>query len=60
MTLVGIAIGCVGMDIYTGERRFTFALLELDDGLSLVSVAMGFFGVTEVMTSVTRKYGGAI
>lgn len=52
MTVVGIVFGTVGMDIYTGAERFTFGLLELDEGISLVAVALGLFGMAEVISSV--------
>lgn len=63
-TVLGILFGTVGMDIYTGAGRFTFGLLELDDGISLVAFAMGLFGVTEVIynlrTSATRPRLGKV
>ncbi|WP_238123043.1 MULTISPECIES: tripartite tricarboxylate transporter permease [unclassified Xanthobacter] len=52
MTLAGIIFGTVGMDIYTGSERFTFGMLELDEGIGLIPVAMGLFGVAEVISSV--------
>lgn len=55
MVLVGILFGTVGMDIYTGIARFNFGTLDLMDGLSLVAVAMGLFGLTEVIESVGNK-----
>ncbi len=52
MVVVGVALGIVGTDINTGTARFTFGILELSDGLSLVAVAMGLFGVAEILASV--------
>lgn len=52
MVVVGILIGLVGMDMYTGSQRYTFGRLELMDGVSLVAVAMGLFGVSEVIASI--------
>lgn len=52
MTIVGIIFGTVGMDIYTGAERFTFGIIELDEGIGLVPLAMGLFGVTEVMCNL--------
>src|SRR5690606_10596219 len=52
LVVVGILIGLVGMDMYTGSQRYTFGRLELMDGVSLVAVAMGLFGVSEVIASI--------
>ncbi|MDF2370925.1 MAG: tripartite tricarboxylate transporter permease [Rhizobiaceae bacterium] len=58
MVFVGIAIGLVGTDLNSGVHRYTFGLLELRDGISLLAVAMGLFGVTEVIASIrTVKQG---
>lgn len=59
MVCLGILIGTVGIDVNSGETRYTGGIPELRDGLSLVVVAMGLFGVAEVMTSArgaTRSY----
>jgi TctA family transporter len=52
MVIIGIMIGTVGTDIYTDEFRFTFGFLELVDGIGLVAVAMGVFGISEVVSSL--------
>lgn len=52
MVVVGMLLGVVGMDVYTGSLRFTFGKLELMDGLSLVALAMGLFGIPEVVASI--------
>ncbi|WP_062228564.1 tripartite tricarboxylate transporter permease [Aureimonas frigidaquae] len=54
MVAVGILAGTVGADIYTGTPRFTFGYLELMDGISLVALAMGIFGVAEVISSIGK------
>lgn len=54
MMILGILIGLVGMDMYTGAQRYTFGRLELMDGISLVAVAMGLFGVSEVIASISK------
>jgi TctA family transporter len=54
MVLVGIALGLVGTDVQTGQQRFTFGIPELSDGLGLVALAMGLFGVAEVIASINR------
>ena len=52
MVVLGIAFGTVGTDLYTGTARFTFGTLELLDGISLVALAMGLFGVSELISSI--------
>src|SRR3546814_8640625 len=52
MVTVGILIGTVGTDINTGVWRFTFNSPYLIDGVSLVALAMGLFGITEVIASI--------
>jgi TctA family transporter len=52
MVLVGLLMGTVGTDIYTGVTRFAFGRVELFDSLSLTALAMGMFGVSEIILSV--------
>lgn len=52
MVVLGIAFGTVGMDLYTGAERFTFGMLELSDGISLIALAMGLFGLAEIITAI--------
>lgn len=52
MVVVGIGLGTVGVDMYTGVPRFTLGMMELWEGLSIVAVAMGLFGIAEIITSV--------
>lgn len=60
MVLLGIALGSIGTDVYTGAYRFTFNMIELSDGISLVALAMGVFGIAEVISSVGRVDGGSV
>ena len=52
MIVAGLALGLVGADIETGVPRFTFGQLELYDGINFVPVAMGLFGVAEVLRNL--------
>lgn len=52
MTVVGLVLGTVGTDVDTGTARFTFGVLSLYNGVDLVAVALGFFGVAEFLKSV--------
>lgn len=45
----GLLLGCIGSDLISGGIRFTFGIPDLADGVGMVSVCMGMFGVTEVM-----------
>ena len=60
MVVLGIMFGCVGADIYTGTPRFNFGTLELTDQISLIALAMGIFGVSEVIASVRNVHIGDI
>jgi TctA family transporter len=60
MVVFGILLGLVGTDIYVGTYRYTFGVIELTDGISLVALAMGLFGVAEVIWSVRRIKVGDI
>src|SRR6185312_8605678 len=55
MTVLGLMIGIIGSDIETGAERFTFGLTELDDGVELVALALGLFGIAEFMNSVNQQ-----
>ena len=52
MTLLGILLSLIGTDVNTGNERFTFGQLELSDGLELVAVSLGLFGIAEFLKSV--------
>lgn len=55
MVSLGLALGLAGTDVTTGTYRYTFGFLELSDGFSLVALAMGLFGIAEVINGMTRK-----
>lgn len=59
MILIGIFVGIIGLDIYTAEPRFGFGILELDEGVSMVALVMGLFGLTEIIASVGRSLSDA-
>jgi len=52
MAALGLVIGTVGMDAVTGEYRFSYGVIALEDGFGLVPVAMGYFGLGEVFWNV--------
>jgi TctA family transporter len=52
MVVLGLALGLVGTDINSGQFRFTFGVPALADGINLVALAMGLFGVAEILNTV--------
>ena len=52
MVVLGLLLGCIGTDINSGAFRFTFGIIELYDGLSVVVLAMGLFGLSELIGSI--------
>ena len=54
VVVIGLLFGLVGTDVNTGMQRFTFGIPDLFDGLNLVAVAMGLFGVAEVIANVGK------
>jgi putative tricarboxylic transport membrane protein len=54
MTLLGLLLGSIGSDIETGAPRFTFGLTELADGVELIALALGLFGIAEFMNSINQ------
>jgi putative tricarboxylic transport membrane protein len=52
MVVLGLILGLVGTDIYTGTPRFTFGLPEYADGLSFVALAVGVFGIAEILRNL--------
>jgi putative tricarboxylic transport membrane protein len=55
MAAFGVFLGCIGMDNMTGATRFTFDIVELSDGVGLVPVVMGLFGISEVLLNVEQS-----
>lgn len=56
MACLGIIISTVGMDPITSRTRFTFGLLALMDGFEIVFVAMGLFGMSEVLINLDQSF----
>jgi len=57
MAVLGLLAGSVGMDPVSGAERFTYGSLTLGDGLGLVPVAMGMFGIAEVFDNLGLTVG---
>jgi putative tricarboxylic transport membrane protein len=54
MVVLGVALGLVGTDVQTGQQRFTFGIPELSDGIGFVAVAMGMFGIAEIILNLEK------
>ncbi len=55
MILLGLLLGMIGTDVTSGAHRFTFGVPELADGLGFVSLAMGLFGICDIISSLERR-----
>ncbi|RUW59795.1 tripartite tricarboxylate transporter permease [Mesorhizobium sp. M7A.F.Ca.US.008.03.1.1] len=55
MVVLGLLLGIVGTDIYTGTPRFTLGIREYADGLNFVAVAVGVFGVAEILRNLENE-----
>lgn len=52
MVALGLCLSQIGTDIISGRTRFTFGIIELQDGLDLVPLVMGLFGISEVLVNL--------
>jgi putative tricarboxylic transport membrane protein len=55
MIVLGLLLGTVGQDLNTGTPRFTFGFRELFQGLNFVSLAVGLFGVAEILRNLESE-----
>jgi putative tricarboxylic transport membrane protein len=55
MAAVGIILGLIGIDQITAQPRLTFDRLELLDGVGLVPIVMGLFGVAEILANLEQE-----
>jgi TctA family transporter len=63
MVFLGLLFGLVGTDVNTGAQRFTFDIPELSDGIDFAPIAMGLFGIAEIVVNLEKhleRRGGAI
>jgi putative tricarboxylic transport membrane protein len=54
----GFFLGMIGIDLQTGQPRFTFGVPELLDGINVIIVAVGLFAVGETLYIAARRYAG--
>ena len=55
MVVLGLLLASVGQDIATGVPRFTFGTRELYGGINFVSLAVGLFGVAEILRNLEAE-----
>jgi putative tricarboxylic transport membrane protein len=55
----GLLLATVGRDVFTGTERFTFGNLSLADGIDFVPVAMGLFGLGEILYGLEERHRAA-
>ncbi len=57
MAMVGLLISYIGIDIVTGRERFTLGIATMAGGFDIVPIAMGLFGISEVLLNLERSMG---
>ncbi|MCU0561817.1 MAG: tripartite tricarboxylate transporter permease [Desulfobacterales bacterium] len=55
MIVLGLLLGMIGTDVTSGAHRFTFGIPELADGIGFVSLAMGLFGICDIINSLEKR-----
>lgn len=55
MLALGILLANVGLDPISGKERFTFGFIKLQGGFDFVTLAMGLFGLSEILLTLERK-----
>ena len=54
MACTGLLFGCIGIDVMTGHFRYSFDIKELGDGIGIVPVAVGLFGLGEILSTPSK------
>ena len=60
MACIGLMLGMIGIDNMTGHFRYSFDLNELGDGIGIVPVAVGLFGLGEILATPSHKVVGEV
>src|SRR3989441_7061912 len=60
MAVLGLLLGTVGLDPIMGSPRFTFGIFKLSEGFEFVLVAMGLFGIGEVLANVEQSINAEV
>ena len=53
--VIGLALGLVGTDVNSGQARYTFGFPQLADGIGFVVIAMGMFGLAEIVANLEHE-----
>jgi putative tricarboxylic transport membrane protein len=54
MTVLGVFVGTIGIDFVTGAFRFTYGSMTLSDGVGIIPVVIGLFGIPEVLENIEK------
>jgi putative tricarboxylic transport membrane protein len=60
MACIGLLLGMIGIDNMTGHFRYSFDLKELGDGIGIVPVAVGLFGLGEILATPSKNVTGEV
>src|SRR5256884_167332 len=60
MAAVGLLLGTIGIDNMTGHFRYAFDIPELGDGIGIVPVAVGLFGLGEILSTPSASVVGRV
>lgn len=55
MILLGLLLGSIGTDIYSGSARFTLGLPGLADGIPIVALGAGIYGISEILGGLEKR-----
>ena len=55
MAMIGILLGVIGTDVNSGVARYTMDLAFLQDGVGLISIALGCFGIAEIVKNLDNR-----
>ncbi|MDF3010947.1 MAG: protein of unknown function transrane, partial [Burkholderiales bacterium] len=58
--MFGLMLAMVGFDIISGDARFGFGIIEMMDGIDFLPVAIGLFGLGEVLAGAEQKGGNQV
>ncbi|HWP58105.1 MAG TPA: tripartite tricarboxylate transporter permease [Candidatus Acidoferrales bacterium] len=60
MVVLGLLLGLIGTDVTSGTQRYTFDIPQLADGIGFVVVAMGMFGLAEIIRNLEQEDGRTV
>jgi len=52
MAVIGLLLSCVGTDLVSGKMRFTYGIFDFYDGIDIVPMVIGLFGISEVLINI--------